>query len=57
MFDLGPHAIFIAMSYAAVAAGICGLLVWVIASERAQQRRLEQLERRGIRRRSTQEQA
>lgn len=52
MLDLGPHAHFIWLSYAAVALGILGLLLWAAGDERAQKRRLAELERRGIRRRS-----
>lgn len=52
MLDLGPHAIFIWLSYAATAAGVAGLLFWVWSDERSQRQRLADLERRGIRRRS-----
>jgi heme exporter protein D len=53
MIDLGPHAAFIWISYAAAVIAIAGLLIWVFADERGQQRRLADLERRGIRRRSS----
>ncbi|MGO9473749.1 MAG: heme exporter protein CcmD [Rhodomicrobium sp.] len=55
MFDLGPHAGFIWISYGAAAASIGGLLFWAWAGEREQQRRLADLERRGLRRRSSRE--
>ncbi len=52
MIDLGPHAAFIWLSYAAAALSIVGLIIWVRFEENAQRRRLEALERRGLRRRS-----
>ncbi len=55
MFDLGPHAGFIWISYAAVTVGVTGLTLWVWSDERAQRRRLADLERRGMRRRSSQQ--
>ncbi len=54
MFDLGPHSGFIWLSYLAAALSITGLVLWVWADERMQRRRLADLERRGIRRRSAQ---
>ncbi len=53
MFDLGPHAGFIWISYAAAVLSIGGLIFWAWAGEREQQRRLADLERRGLRRRSS----
>lgn len=53
MFDLGPHAGFIWLSYLAAAACIVGLVLWVWSDERSQTRRLADLERRGVRRRSS----
>lgn len=50
--DLGPHAAFIWASYAIVALVIALLIAWLIADGRQQQRHLEQLEARGVRRRS-----
>ncbi len=50
--DLGPHAAFIWMSYAAVAVVIGGLAAWLIADGRRQQAALKALEQRGVRRRS-----
>ena len=55
MFDLGPHAGFIWLSYAADALCILGLVLWVWTDERTQRRRLADLERRGLRRRSSQQ--
>ncbi|HXW22984.1 MAG TPA: heme exporter protein CcmD, partial [Rhodomicrobium sp.] len=54
MFDLGPHAGFIWLSYLAAALCVTGLVLWVWTDERTQRRRLADLERRGIRRRSAQ---
>jgi heme exporter protein D len=50
--DLGPHAPFIIASYAIVAIVMAGLLTWLILDGRRQQRILDDLEARGIRRRS-----
>ncbi len=50
--DLGPHAAFIWASYAAVALVLLLLLVWLIWDGRRQRRLLENLESRGVRRRS-----
>lgn len=50
--DLGPHAAFIWMSYAAVVSVVGGLVVWLIADGRRQQAALKALEDRGVRRRS-----
>ncbi|MFY9642814.1 MAG: heme exporter protein CcmD [Rhodomicrobium sp.] len=55
MFDLGPHAGFIWVSYGAAALLIAGLILWAWAGEREQTRRLADLERRGIKRRSSRE--
>jgi len=57
MFDLGPHAGFIWLSYAAALLCITGLLLWVSTDERTQRRRLADLERRGLRRRSSQQES
>lgn len=54
MFDLGPHAGFIWLSYLAAALCITGLALWFWTDERTQRRRLADLERRGMRRRSAQ---
>jgi heme exporter protein D len=51
--DLGPHAAFIWISYAAVAITIAALIAWLVADGRRQAADLEALESRGIRRRSS----
>ena len=50
--DLGPHAPFIIASYAVVAIVMIGLVTWLIVDGRRQQRILDDLETRGVRRRS-----
>ena len=50
--DLGPHAAFIWASYAAVMIVIGGLIVWLLADGRRQQRALQDLQDRGVKRRS-----
>jgi heme exporter protein D len=50
--DLGPHAAFIWISYAAVTVTVAGLIVWLVADGRKQTAELEALEARGIKRRS-----
>jgi heme exporter protein D len=55
MLDLGPHAGFIWISYGTAALLIVGLIVWAWAGEREQRQRLADLERRGLRRRSSQQ--
>lgn len=52
LFDLGPHASFIALSYALVVAVIVGLVLWVRIDYARQCRALAELEARGISRRS-----
>jgi heme exporter protein D len=52
MMDLGPHAAFIIASYAVVAVVMSGLVAWLIVDGRRQQRILDDLEARGVRRRS-----
>jgi heme exporter protein D len=52
--DLGPHAAFIWMSYAATAVVLAALIGWLIADGRRQQGALKDLEVRGVRRRSSQ---
>ena len=49
---LEGHAAFVAAAYIAAALILGGLISWVVADHRAQQRLLADLERRGIRRRS-----
>jgi len=50
--NLGPHAAFIVGSYAAAIAIVAGLIAWIAIDHRAQKRRLETLEARGVTRRS-----
>lgn len=50
--DLGPHSAYIWASYAAVTAGIGALVVWLVLDGRRQQHLIDQLETRGVRRRS-----
>ncbi len=51
--DLGPHAAYIWASYAVVAVVLAGLIGWLIFDGRRQQRLLDELEARGVRRRSS----
>jgi heme exporter protein D len=55
--DLGLHAHFIWGSYAAVALALAGLVAWLVLDGRRQQRLIDELDRRGIRRRSDREQS
>ena len=55
MFDPSSHAGFIWLSYGAAALCITGLILWAWAGERQQRRRLADLERRGLKRRSSQQ--
>ena len=50
--DLGPHAAFIVTAYAAAVLVIGALIVWVLLDYRAQKQILEDLETRGVMRRS-----
>ena len=50
--ELGPHAVYIWASYAAVALALAGLVTWLVLDGRRQQRLIDELDRRGIRRRS-----
>ncbi len=52
MAALGPHAAFILASYGAAALIIAAVIGWIVLDRRAQQRALEELERRGVTRRS-----
>lgn len=52
MPDLGPHASFILVAYAVTALAVGGLVGFILADDRRQRRRLAELERRGITRRS-----
>ncbi len=50
--DLGPNAAFVWAAYAAFALVIATLLLWLFADGKRQQRRLKELEARGVTRRS-----
>ena len=50
--DLGPHAAFIWASYGIVALVLAMLIGWLVMDGRQQQRRLDELDARGVRRRS-----
>ena len=50
--SLGPYASFIVTSYAAAALVVVVLVGWVIVDYRSQTRRLHELERSGVTRRS-----
>jgi heme exporter protein D len=50
--DLGPHAAFIVACYVVAALVVLGLVAWVLADFRTQQRLLADLDARGVRRRS-----
>ena len=50
--NLGPHAAFIWASYAAVAIVLVALVAWLLWDGRRQRQLLEDLEARGVRRRS-----
>jgi heme exporter protein D len=48
--DLGPHATYIWASYGVVAIVLAGLVAWLIADGRHQQRLLGELDARGVKR-------
>jgi heme exporter protein D len=50
--DLGPHAAFIVISYAAAIAIVAALVVWIMLDRRRLTRELHGLESQGILRRS-----
>jgi len=50
--ELGPHAAYIWSAYASVATGLAALVAWLVLDGRRQQRLVEELEARGVRRRS-----
>ena len=50
--ELGPHAAYIWAAYASVATGLTALVTWLVLDGRRQQRLVEELEARGVRRRS-----
>ena len=53
--NLGPHASYIIASYAIVAVVLSALIAWLLYDGRNQRRILDDLERRGIKRRSKRE--
>jgi heme exporter protein D len=50
--DLGPHAAFVWAAYGAVAVVLTLMVAWLTLDGRRQQRLIDELEARGIRRRS-----
>jgi len=50
--DLGPHAAFIWAAYGVVAVVLTALVAWLVLDGRHQQQLIDELEARGIRRRS-----
>ena len=50
--DLGPHATYLWASFGVVAFVLAGLVAWLIADGRHQQRLLDELDARGVKRRS-----
>jgi heme exporter protein D len=55
--ELGPHAAFIWAAYAATAAVLAGLALWLVIDGQRQQRVVDELEARGLRRRSNRAQS
>lgn len=49
---MGPHAPFILASYAIVVVAVGGLLAWLIIQGMETERRIRDLEAKGVRRRS-----
>jgi heme exporter protein D len=54
MPDLGPHAGFIIAAYAVSFVAIAALAFFILEDDRKQRRLLDELDRKGIRRRSAQ---
>jgi heme exporter protein D len=50
--DLGPHAGFIVIAYAAAIVIVAGLIVWVTLDRRHLTRAVDELEAKGVTRRS-----
>jgi heme exporter protein D len=50
--DLGPHAWFIWAAYGAAAAALMGISAWLVIDGYRQTRLIDELEARGVRRRS-----
>jgi heme exporter protein D len=53
MPDLGPHAIFILAAYGVAFVALASLAFAIVEDDRKQRRILDDLERKGIRRRSS----
>lgn len=52
MFDLGPHAAFIWMSYGVVFISLLAIVIWLVRDGRKQQSLIDEFEARGVMRRS-----
>jgi heme exporter protein D len=52
MMNLGPHAAFIVAAYSVTAVVVTALIGWIVSDYAAQRRILEDLDARGVRRRS-----
>ncbi len=52
MIDLGPHAVFIWLSYGAAVVVVAALMVWAFGGEARNRAKLDALERRGFVRRA-----
>ena len=50
--QLGPYASFIVAAYSVAVAVVAGLIVWIWLDSRVQRRTLDELEARGVTRRS-----
>jgi heme exporter protein D len=50
--DLGPHAVFIVLSYATAIVVLAALIAWICVDHRALKRTLTALEKQGVTRRS-----
>jgi len=55
--DLGPHAAFIVIAYAAVTVIVAALVLWIVVDYRKQLDTLGRLEAEGVVRRSAQQSA
>ena len=49
---MSTHDLYVASAYAASAAGLAGLIAWILADYRARRRELAELQAGGVRRRS-----
>ena len=50
--DLGPHAAFIWSAYGIVGLVLAALIAWLVLDGQRQQRLIDEIEARGVRRRS-----